>query len=386
MAKRRTTSQLTLAADVFIAFPSGSLRYDCAPCGRCCKGLGYADDLVHLGASKKLGRMAPFLDSAGGATPLASFYTYADGCRFLGDDNLCDLHRQGGPGAKPRICRLFPFSRLVDVDGMWALLPHMRCPWTASLTGADALSEHAAIVADLAPLVAGALAPSPHPVLTHVDASKRRAGETAVRDDLALDEAPRQAMARALALHRRHFGPALAAPERDLWLDLLRCAGAPPPLSPTNARLFVAALPSLRLLLASHVPLAAVPAAVAAFELWLRALRELAHRPLTGEDLFHLLEAALPLVTVMTYAELPLPDLPDTLLAPDAPLSGLWTALEPSAGRPFGDALLAFLRGDKLGPVSVLTLLGRHFPHALFAGTLAERLLPRRRASTKAPV
>ena len=52
------------------------------------------------------------------------FYTTA-----TGDDNLCDIHRERGAAAKPRICRLFPFSKLADIDGLWTVLPHHRCPW-----------------------------------------------------------------------------------------------------------------------------------------------------------------------------------------------------------------------------------------------------------------
>ncbi len=366
MARTSPPPRLT-GRPLFIAFASGAITYDCEPCGRCCKGQGYADELVHLRRSPELERLAPFVaspaDAPGG---LVAFHDFADGCRFLADDNACELHRRHGPAAKPRLCRLFPFSRLLDVDGLWVLLPHPLCPWTPSPTGRDRRSHHPTLLAELGEAPANELLVAPHPPMTGVVAATRLAAELAIRDAGSLAGSPRAHLRRARAVHEEHYGAAWAAPELDLWLDLLRCAGAPPPLSPHNARLFNAAVPLLRVLALPHLPLPALPLALSAFELWLRALRELGARRLAGDDLPHLFAAALPLVTLMAYAEHVVPEVPAALAAGEGDVAALWRGIAGHVGEPLGAVLLELLRAERLGALSVLTLLGRNFPHTLF--------------------
>ena len=38
------------SSELFLAFPSGVLTYDCQPCGKCCRGYGLGGDLVRIGA------------------------------------------------------------------------------------------------------------------------------------------------------------------------------------------------------------------------------------------------------------------------------------------------------------------------------------------------
>src|SRR5688572_23720227 len=173
--------------ELFFAFADGAITFDCAPCGRCCKSVGTGIDRAQLETSEDLQRMLVFLDPAGTTRPLVSVFTFADGCRQLTPDNLCDLHRRGGPQAKPRICRLFPFSRLVDLDGMWTLLPQGHCPWVGSAAPA-AFSRHSALLEELAG--AGSetgsrswpewFVPVPLPVVTRLPSLTRRQLETTV--------------------------------------------------------------------------------------------------------------------------------------------------------------------------------------------------------------
>jgi hypothetical protein len=52
----------------------------------------------------------------------------ADGrCVFLGDDNLCEIHRQYGMQAKPFACQLYPFV-LTPTAGKWRVGLRFDCP------------------------------------------------------------------------------------------------------------------------------------------------------------------------------------------------------------------------------------------------------------------
>jgi hypothetical protein len=337
---------------LYLAFTSGSITYDCAPCGRCCRGLGFADDLAHVSSSASLRRVAAFAADRDPPAVLRSFHTYADGCRFQGDDNGCDLHRHGGPEAKPRICRLFPFSRIVDVEGLWVVLPQASCPWTA---GQDSpYSRHADILHDLPPALLASLTPGRLNVRTSLSPEARLALEERLRDAVAVTTSAAEALS---VMARGQGDVTLAAPE--MWIDLLRTAGEPASLSPRMTRLFITALPILRIELLGVLPLEAIPTALRAFELWLRASAELGARELTGADLQHLLSQALPLLRVLLHAPAPVPRVPEVFMDDEHPRHPLWRALANRPGMPLGAAVLELLREHRLGPVSLLAQLGR---------------------------
>ncbi len=351
---------------LFLAFASGSISYSCAPCGRCCRGLGMASELSHLHASPELTLLAPFAAPREAGDPLQSLYTFADGCRFLSADNACALHYRSGPAAKPRICRLFPFSRLHEVDGLWVLLPHGSCPWQAAEHPPSPQSLHETVLADLNPLLAQGLTPKSLDVLTPMPANDRLRLETAIRDQLDLMSDVQHALASMDDTQGQLTGAYPPPSDLDVWLDLLRCAGEPPPLSQKNGRLLIAALPALRVSALGAVPLVAAPLLIRGFVLWLRATAELGLRTFTGEDILHLFAHATPLLRLLCCANQPIPELPATLWAPDAPFAEIWRAIGANIGRPLGPALLKLARGDKLGPLSIFAALGRQLPTHLF--------------------
>jgi hypothetical protein len=346
-------------ASTYLAFASGALTYDCAPCARCCRGLGFADVADHAKTSPSLARLAAFAAAPRPGDPLVGFFTYADGCRYLSDDRACEVHRRLGAGAKPAICRLFPFSRLVDLDGLWTLLPHGACPWQAAPPGvADSRSAHAGVLAELGPVLARGASPELVPSVTTLAPDERRVLEERLRDLPWLDDVDRLLVAQAELQHEL-VGPVLARPPLEVWLDLLRSAGEPPALEPENDRILCATLPALRVLLAPHLPLAVIPAGLAAFSLWLRTASELGRRVFTGADVLHLFEAARPLLRVLAYAGEPLP-------WGRAPLPPMLEQARSSVGgtddEPLGELLLRFFRADQQGVLSILMQLGEALP------------------------
>ncbi len=367
LSPRRRASPRAPRRRIFVAFASGSITYACEGCGRCCRR-----EPILVSGPELAGRRDDDTGAAGlvslrglerpGPGRLVTLPVLADGCRFLAGPHGCTLHDAG----KPRSCRLFPFSRLVEIDGLWALVPAEGCPWQASPDAMAEVSLHDAILAELEPLVRAGLEPRPLLSVTPLAPSRRLVLEERLRDAVSLGDTPASALEAARRIHRHALGEAREPPELDLWLDLLRCAGEPPPLAPSDARLFVTALPTLRLLLSTALPLADLPVALLAFELWLRALRELGPRHLSGEELLHLLPAATPLLRVLTYADRPVPRLPRALGSLAGPAAGVWRALDEHRGAPLGEALARLMRGTRVGQVEVLTALGASMPVDLF--------------------
>ncbi len=350
---------------LYFAFPDGALEYDCAPCGRCCRGLGYADTTAHLAQVTELGRLHAF---AAGAElgPLAGFYTYADGCRLLASDNCCDLHRLHGPTSKPLICRLFPFSRLLELDGLWAVLPQPSCPWRAWTGTAAVTATHSDLASLLDDSLLDGLSPTPRASVTRLPAATRVALESRLRDKLTAGSTMAQVTLQSAAAYAEDGLSMTPVPELELWLDLLRCPGEPPPMPPATEHLLVACVPTLRILLCEALPLAAIPGALAGFELWLRALGELGDstQRLTGEDLLHLFAAARPLLVVLALAEVPLPGEAILRELMAGRLMELWPSLPHYAGVPLGEAMLRHLRGAQT-PMQCLTEIGEHLSRPL---------------------
>ncbi|MEZ4271352.1 MAG: YkgJ family cysteine cluster protein [Myxococcota bacterium] len=352
-----------MSAPIYMAFRSGGLHYDCRPCGRCCKGGGIGEDRDRLKADSTLLPMAPFVDSTTTQTPLIHFFTYADGCRHLNHDNLCNLHAEGGSAAKPRICRLFPFSHMVDIDGLWAILPHPTCPWVANPSDDPSpLSNHEAIRQELTPLLDAGIRPIPLRPLTPVPTQQRWELESRIRDATSNPNVSTQSALEAMHdIQGDILGRPPWSPSPLLWLDMLRCAGEPQPLDRATEELFVAALPTLRLTLLPSLPLHAIPGALAAFHLWLGATAELSRPTLRGDDLLHVLRGATPLLYALALAEQPLPELPPQPPTNFPLLATIWEQLQAAVEQPFGETVLRLLQAYDVGALTLTAKLGATF-------------------------
>lgn len=369
------SSEPAIRADAsmpYFAFVSGALTYDCKPCGRCCRGLGFADPPGHFIASARLRTIAAFASDTAPQEPLQSFFTYADGCRFMTSDDACSLQRDAGAAAKPLICRLYPFARMVVLDEVPAVLPNSECPWTASGTTSAPASQHDEIRTLLQGIVADSNPRVLRPV-TRLEPSERLRLEQALRNDVGLQPGFKGGYTKVLerqAAIQSELIPTAAAcsPPIELWLDLLRCAGMPPRLSRANETLLLAAFPTLRILLSEVVALPLIPVALSAFALWLRALLgELRESNITGADVLHLFSVARPLLKVMSMAELPISELPALPAQADSPAmvgctERTWQALRHAQGAPLGETLLRTLRGHAHGSLHELFALGEFLP------------------------
>jgi lysine-N-methylase len=133
--------------------PPPGLRFTCTRCGDCCRGwnvmLGPGEEEA-LRAREWEGRepdlvaastvVTTALPGGGRARRLAR---HDDGaCVSLGTDSLCRLHRHFGAGAKPLMCRLYPFA-FVPVGGRLGVDASFACRSIAQGSGAP-LAEQAA--------------------------------------------------------------------------------------------------------------------------------------------------------------------------------------------------------------------------------------------------
>src|SRR5438552_6362509 len=157
----RMTQGLLLADDVV---------FTCQNCGDCCRGdwLIGVDDASHaalkdvdwarhdpaLGPSEKFTRLP---------LPLASGerMTFARGpsgaCIFLSGDNRCGIHTHLGYGAKPQVCREFPYQFVETPDGIAvglsfacsAVLHHQGAPLAAQTAAVAEVAAGSARIAKL---------------------------------------------------------------------------------------------------------------------------------------------------------------------------------------------------------------------------------------------
>lgn len=115
--------------DVYFAFPSGRLKYDCVCCGaKCCRGYGY---IIGSGADAHVAlrpRLSLFvLPSEQG--PGYHVSNCPPACFFLTDEGRCGIHEAQGHDAKPETCRLFPFNNLRLFGHFLVVAPHTTiCP------------------------------------------------------------------------------------------------------------------------------------------------------------------------------------------------------------------------------------------------------------------
>jgi Fe-S-cluster containining protein len=353
----------------YFAFPSGSITYNCEPCGQCCKGpgvLGIGATFDEVRTHDYLKELLPLVDENNTRQPMVSLFNFSDGCRHLGNNNRCNIHERLGVDSKPLTCRLFPFSYLVVFDGMPIVLPHAECPWEANLSKApDPLSAHD----DLLPLftdqkgfLMAELTPRIQPCLSPLGANKRLILESAIRDNLH-PAAQDTNLAQSFNTMRRlqedmgvdAWPPTLDA---DLWSDLLRCAGEPQPLSARHEALVKVCLPSLRILWGSLFPLSALPTALEAFVFWLRSLSELTDNRWQGNDVLALAHRGQHLARLLLWASHPMPKL--YLAPPTAAWAPFWDALRSQNGTPLGLALLSVLKPIEQGALIMLVQFGHY--------------------------
>ena len=126
------------------------LDFSCVACGQSCRrfrvGPLSAEDQAHIrGADWRARGLAdvpadPFVEAPDGVY----LKKRADGaCVFLGQDQLCEVHRALGAEKKPLVCRLFPFEPLEDADGV-RILFRLECaslPRAVSPGGPGAATE-----------------------------------------------------------------------------------------------------------------------------------------------------------------------------------------------------------------------------------------------------
>ncbi len=352
--------------NLYFAFASRALTYHCRSCGQCCRGYGIGEDISTL-PDAHTHALLPFVDiETHRPTPNASggllaMFTFADGCRFHGDDNLCDIHRAHGAEAKPRICRLFPFAQIVDIDGLWTVMPQPRCPWRASTKSDDnadrLISDHLGLRREMGGDFLQGMQPECWEAKTVLGPEERRTIETRVRDGImgvSIDA--------AFNLHREitlknGFEP-MRLSDEDIWLDLLRCAGKPAPLRPPSAALFVASIPFVRSHWCRSFTQEELPLALSALHLYLGALGEFGSRDLSGADLLHMVDYALPLVRVLVCAGGPIGPLPKE--PPHSDWQEHWPMLQERAaqGDLLGETLLEILRPIEQGALILLRALG----------------------------
>lgn len=134
------------------------IRFQCSSCGNCCNGwpvpLTQSDvdrigTLPAIRVTSESGADAMFRKLPGGDDKLRAFThtleKQSDGrCQYLSPDNLCQLHTQHGPEAKPAMCRLFPYSFTRTPDGTFVYV---------SFASSAALFNHGALLSDQAALV-----------------------------------------------------------------------------------------------------------------------------------------------------------------------------------------------------------------------------------------
>lgn len=128
--------------NVYFAFASGRLSYDCVTCNaKCCRGHGYLlqrrDELQrHLAIRPHL---KYFIDHAGKESRRQLLVKNCPpACFFLNTHGLCTLHVEDGYDAKPETCRLFPFNVLRRVANYVVVTPHSSlCPLEISSLGAE---------------------------------------------------------------------------------------------------------------------------------------------------------------------------------------------------------------------------------------------------------
>lgn len=120
--------------NVYFAFGSGRLAYDCVTCNaQCCRGHDYLVQIGHELQSQLATRpeLSIFVESRDQESPGEGYKirNFPPGCFFLSDCGLCSVHQRSGYAAKPETCRLFPFNDFLYLGGILVVRPHKQlCP------------------------------------------------------------------------------------------------------------------------------------------------------------------------------------------------------------------------------------------------------------------
>lgn len=142
-------------SDVYFAFGSGRLAYDCVACqAKCCRGFGYELEtpVQLLRQLCKRPALGLFISPRGpSAATSGGVMNLPPSCFFLDSDNRCQVHNEFGYDAKPETCRLFPFNAIFSVGDHLLVRGHdFLCPLTVLPDGqkSDA-SQHELLVANM---------------------------------------------------------------------------------------------------------------------------------------------------------------------------------------------------------------------------------------------
>jgi lysine-N-methylase len=114
-------------------------RFRCTACGACCRGWqiplvdGEAAAFRQAAgggviAPERLARAVVRVRAGGGEVDALSGDGGSAGCAALRDDQLCAIHATHGEPAKPRACRLYPFSFVRTPDGEVRVGVSHACP------------------------------------------------------------------------------------------------------------------------------------------------------------------------------------------------------------------------------------------------------------------
>ncbi len=139
------------ASNVYFAFASGRLAYDCVTCGsKCCRGYGYAlDGEQALHQLTRRPTLRFFVQHNDGRN--ATMKSAPPGCFFLDTQGRCEIQAESGHDAKPETCRLFPFNKLYRLGDYLIVAPHESlCPLGVAALGHESrTSDHASLVAEM---------------------------------------------------------------------------------------------------------------------------------------------------------------------------------------------------------------------------------------------
>ena len=125
-------------ANVYFAFPSGRLAYDCATCGaKCCRGFGYMlNDAAELRQQLSRRPSLKFFVRPVGLDGRFEVMNCPPACFFLDSHGSCGIQLEDGYDAKPETCRLFPFNQFKRFGEHLVVLPHpYLCPLRVTSPG-----------------------------------------------------------------------------------------------------------------------------------------------------------------------------------------------------------------------------------------------------------
>ena len=323
-------------AGVYFAFPDGAFDYDCIRCGgKCCRGMGIGSDV-----KRELPRLlrlypdlAPFASPSVTARRIGDVHNYRPRCWFLDDDLLCRVEKGHGRGAKPAVCKLFPFGHVRWFGSRLVVLPQFDCPMTVTEPGRCAsLSDHESLAALLAeydftgPQGASRIGPPEvEPVLLETEAALTRLCGA----HLAAGEEgwPWAAMLASPASMSVGDAEALIAAHEQWWQALLAPAHLRE-LTLAERRLLVAMAPGLRM--HRYLQWGPVHGAIALAALCFY-LRVVTVEPVDAPTVWHLLEGAGAALQVLakggTVPQVARPELLVQAAASEGPLAAVAAGL-----------------------------------------------------------